>query len=230
MATVLLIRHGRTQANASGTLAGWTPGVVLDDHGQAQARALGERLASVPLTAVVTSPLERTQETTSLLLSGREVPVHLDDRVAECRYGDWTGESLKVLAKQPLWKTVQSHPSAVTFPGPQGESMLAMQHRAVEAVRDWNGRLGDDAIYAVVSHGDVIKAVLADALGMHLDQFQRLHVDPASVSIVQYTPTRPFVLRSNDSGGDLSFLGKRGRRVRGSRRSSDAAVGGGAGA
>ena len=107
--------------------------------------------------------------------------------------------------------------------------MAAMQARAVGAVRQWNTTLGDDAVYAVVSHGDVIKAILADAMGSHLDQFQRIVVDPASVSIVTYTPTRPFLVRTNDIGGDLSGLvppPRKGRR----RRSSDAAVGGGAGA
>lgn len=236
MATVLLIRHGRTKANADGVLAGWTPGVVLDDTGAGQARDLATRLAVVPLTAVVTSPLERTQETTALMLEGREspVPVHVDERVGECRYGDWTGGSLKTLAKEPMWKVVQAHPSAAVFPGAEGESMAHMQNRAVSAVREWNERLGDDAVYAVVSHGDVIKAILADALGMHLDQFQRLRVDPCSVSIVDYTPLRPFVARTNDVGGSLAGLKaspRKGRRAgTRSRRSSEAVVGGGAGA
>jgi probable phosphomutase (TIGR03848 family) len=236
MATVLLIRHGRTKANAEGVLAGWTPGVVLDEKGVEQARELAGRLSVVPLVAVVTSPLERTRETAGLMLGEREteVPVHVDERVGECRYGDWTGGSLKTLAKEPMWKVVQAHPSAAVFPGAEGESMAHMQHRAVTAVREWNDRLGSDAVYAVVSHGDVIKAILADALGMHLDQFQRLRVDPCSVSIVDYTPLRPFVARTNDVGGGLSGLvppPRKGRRG-GARRkpSSDAVVGGGAGA
>jgi broad specificity phosphatase PhoE len=119
----------------------------------------------------------------------------------------------------------------MTFPGEGGEALRDVQSRAVEAVRDWNSRLGEDAVYVVVSHGDVIKAVLADALGMHLDQFQRIVVDPASVSIVTYTSLRPFVVRVNDAGGDLSFLAPRRRRGRRPRTSSpsDAAVGGGSG-
>ena len=227
MPTVLLIRHGRTSANAGGVLAGWMPGVTLDDAGRAQVEALARRLEDVPLTAVVSSPLDRTQETTRLMLGSREVPVHLDDRVGECRYGDWTGGSLKTLAKDPLWKVVQAHPSAAVFPGPDGESMAGMQHRAVTAVREWNRALGEDAIYAVVSHGDVIKAIIADALGMHLDQFQRIRVDPASVSVIDYTPLRPFVERTNDSGGSLAGLRPPKRRSR--RARSDAVVGGGAG-
>jgi broad specificity phosphatase PhoE len=117
----------------------------------------------------------------------------------------------------------------MTFPGDGGEALRDVQTRAVEAVREWNARVGDDAVYAVVSHGDVIKAVLADALGMHLDQFQRIVVDPASVSIVTYTPLRPFVIRANDGGGDLSFLAPSKRRRRRRASSTDAAVGGGGG-
>jgi probable phosphomutase (TIGR03848 family) len=232
--TVLLVRHGRTTANDAGVLAGWTEGVSLDDTGQGQVRALAGRLAPVPLVAVVTSPLQRCRETTDLLVEGRDVPVHPDDRLGEVRYGEWSGQELKKLAKEPLWKVVQSHPSAMTFPGEGGESLRAMAGRAVDAVRDWNSQLGSDkneAAYAVVSHGDVIKAVLADALGMHLDQFQRLVVDPGSVSIVSYTPLRPFVVRVNDVGGDLGFLAPRkGTRRRRKAPSSEASLGGGLGA
>lgn len=224
MPTVLFIRHGRTQANTDGILAGWTPGVGLDETGRQQATALAERLLPVPLAAVVTSPLERTVETADLALAGRSVARETDERLGECHYGAWTGRSLKTLAKEPLWSAVQSHPSSVVFP--EGESLAGMQHRAVEAVRDWNSRLGADAVYAVVSHGDVIKACLADALGTHLDQFQRILVDPCSVSVVQYTQHRPYVVRTNDTGGDLAWLAKRPRRR---RKAADAAVGGGAG-
>jgi probable phosphomutase (TIGR03848 family) len=250
--TVILVRHGRTAANASGTLAGWTPGIGLDDAGRQQATALGARLLPVPLAAVVTSPLERCRETAEALLAGRDpTPAHVDERLGEARYGDWTGKALKDLAKDPLWKVVQAHPSAVTFPGPDGESMRAMQTRAVDAVRGWNEQLGADATWVAVSHGDVIKAVLADALGQHLDEFQRIQVDPCSISVVRYTALRPFVLRVNDTGGGVEALlppkpgRKRGvgrARGRGSGRQgsgsgaggdpgeSDAVVGGGAGA
>ncbi len=236
MATVILVRHGRTAANATGVLAGWTPGVHLDDKGREQAAAVGARLAVVPLTAVVSSPLERTRETAEALLVGRDPmpPLEIDDRVGECRYGDWTNQPLKTLAKDPLWKVVQAHPSAAVFPGDEGEPMAAMAARAVGAVRDWNARLsvgGVDPVYAVVSHGDVIKAITADALGMHLDAFQRLQVDPCSVTVIRYTDLRPFVLRTNDTGGDLSgFVPPPKTKRRSRTTSSDAVVGGGAGA
>jgi probable phosphomutase (TIGR03848 family) len=227
MSTVLLVRHGRTTANASGILAGRQPGVHLDETGRAQASSLAGHLAEVPLVAAITSPLERCRETLDLLLGDRPgVPVHVDERLSECDYGDWSGRSLKELGREPAWKVVQGHASAAGFPG--GETLLQMQGRAVEAIRDWNSVLGDSAVYVVVSHGDVIKSILADALGMHLDQFQRIRVDPASTSIVEYTALRPFVDRMNDTGPGAGRLAT--RRPRRGRRRGDAAVGGGAGA
>ena len=227
MTTVLLVRHGVTEANKGGVLAGWTPGVHLAEQGREQALALAQRLAKVPFTAVVSSPLERCQETAAALVAERGVEVTTDDRLGECRYGEWTGQELKKLAKDPLWKVVQAHPSAAAFPG--GESLRETQARAVAAVRETNARLGAGATWVAVSHGDVIKAVLADALGMHLDMFQRLLVDPCSVSVIRYTELRPFVVRINDVGGAMADLvpPKRSRRK---KPSSDAVVGGGAGA
>jgi probable phosphomutase (TIGR03848 family) len=232
VATLLLVRHGRTEANASGVLAGWTPGIHLDETGRTQAEALAKRLAGVPVAAIVTSPLERCRETAQFLATGRDGrDPGVDERIAECRYGDWTGRKLAELAKDPLWKVVQQHASAARFPGPDGESILDMQHRAVEAVRDWNSRLGPDAVWIAVSHADVIKSVLADALGQHLDTFQRIQVDPCSLSVVRYTPLRPFVLRVNDTGGGVDGLvpPKRRRTRRPKAADSDAVVGGGAG-
>jgi len=229
MTTLLLFRHGRTQANAGGLLAGWTPGVGLDDIGRAQVAAAAARLSAVPLAALVASPLQRCQESAQAIAAGRDgVEIQPDERLGECRYGDWTGKPLKILAKDPMWKVVQQHPSAAVFPGPDGEGLAQTSARAIAAVRDWNDRLGPDAIWLACSHGDVIKAVLADALGMHLDMFQRLIVEPASVSVIVYTPTRSFVLRSNDIGGDMSGLvpQKSGRRKR-ARATAEGTVGGG---
>jgi probable phosphomutase (TIGR03848 family) len=284
--TVLLVRHGLT-ASTGRLLTGWTPGITLDDRGLAQAKALAERLAPVPLDAIVTSPLERCQQTAEAIASvrtgrGRAVADELsgatgergsearavlapgsapgtpgaahgapeaerglvdgragssaagqpvvDDRVGECRYGDWTGKPLAELAKDPLWPVVQAHPSAVRFPGPDGEAMLDMQHRATSAIRDWNEKLGPEATYVVCSHGDVIKAIVVDALGLHLDMCQRIQADPCSLTVIRYTPLRPFVVRMNDLGGSVTDLLP--RREEGGKAElgiSDAAVGGGAG-
>lgn len=226
MATLVLVRHGRTTANATGLLAGRTPGVLLDDTGREQAERAAERLAPVPLAGLVTSPLERCRETSDVLL-GRQsgtVPLVVEDGLSECDYGDWQGRPLSELAQEDLWSTVQRHPSAVTFPG--GESMPTMQARSVEAVRRQDARIeaehGTSAVWVAVSHGDIIKSVLADALGMHLDLFQRLSVDPASISIVRYGAHRPDVVCVNTQAGDLSWLAT-------TEASEDAPVGGGAG-
>jgi probable phosphomutase (TIGR03848 family) len=227
--TVILLRHGRTTANTGGILAGWTPGVHLDEQGAAQVQAVGERLAKVPLAAIVSSPLERCQQTAAAVAADRELAVQTDDRLGEARYGDWTGRTIKELAKEPLWKVVQQHPSAAVFPGAGGEGLAQTQARAVAAVRAWNATLGPEAVWLACSHGDVIKAILADALGLHLDQFQRIVVDPASISVVSYTETRPFVARINDNGGDVAALIPPPRKRHRRKASSDAVVGGGAG-
>lgn len=237
MTTVLIVRHGLTAATGH-ALSGWTPGITLDDRGRAQAEALAARLAGVPLAAIVTSPLERCRQTADTVAAAGDgrPEVTEDVRFAECRYGDWTGKPLKKLAKEPLWRVVQLHPSAVRFPGPDGESMLDVQHRAVSAVRDWNDRLGGDATYLVCAHGDVIKSIVADSLGLHLDLSQRIQADPCSLTVIRYTGLRPFLLRMNDTGGGVADLvpPDRGAGHPGGARSrhhdSDAVVGGGAGA
>lgn len=240
MATVILVRHGRTTANASGTLAGRTPGVRLDETGAVQAARAGDRLTGVPLAGIVSSPLERCRQTAKAIVGARAEPVRIttDRGITECDYGAWQGRTLKELAKEKLWSVVQTQPSAAVFP--DGESMSAMQARAVAAVRRHDAAVeaehGPGAVWVAVSHGDIIKSVLADALGMHLDLFQRLHVDPASISVIRYTGTRPYVLATNTHAGDLSWLASSklskptspGKRPR-TARSVDAPVGGGAG-
>ena len=214
-------------------LTGWLPGVGLDERGRAQAKALAERLAPVPLDAVVTSPLDRCLQTAEAIVGARngagDGRLVIENRVGECRYGDWTGRPLKELGKDPLWPVLQAHPSAVRFPGPDGESMLDMQHRAVAAVREWNATLGKDATYLICSHGDIIKAIVADSLGLHLDQCQRIVADPCSLTVIRYTLLRPFLLRLNDVGGGVDDL--LARPAPGALDGeSDAVVGGGAGA
>jgi probable phosphomutase (TIGR03848 family) len=221
-----LLRHGRTQANADGVLAGWSD-VGLDPTGGEQAKAVAERLRGVPLKAAVSSPLRRCRQTIETVAEGRtELTVTLDERIGECRYGDWQGKPLKELATEDLWRVVQHHPSGAVFPGAGGAPLAVTSAQAVAAIREFDARVsaehGPDALWLACSHGDVIKAIVADALGLHLDLFQRIAVDPCSLTVVRYTPLRPFLIRLNDSGGDLT-------RLAGGAQSSDAAVGGGAG-
>jgi probable phosphomutase (TIGR03848 family) len=237
MTTLLLIRHGRTSANTAGVLVGRTSGIGLDETGVQQVADLAGRLSGVHLRAIVTSPLRRCRQTAQAVMSSQSdgCMMTVDQGLVECAYGEWTGRPLRELSKEKLWNAVQHQPSAVRFPG--GESMSEMSARAISTVREWDARLeaehGPHAVWAAVSHGDIIKAVLADALGMHLDSFQRIVVDPASISIVRYTAARPYLITANSTTVDLAaFLSappKKGRSRR-SKPPDDAAVGGGLGA
>lgn len=200
MTKVVLIRHGRSTANAAGILAGRMPGVALDDVGRAQALGLRALFGGVPVAAAYTSPVDRCRETAELA-GFPEATVH--DGLTECDYGEWTGARLESLTAEALWADIQAVPSRVTFPG--GETMLDMFRRSTAAVAAVARRHAADDIVVVFSHGDPIKAVLAEACGMHLDDFQRFQVAPASVSIVHYLGERPMVVCIN-AGGDPAGL------------------------
>lgn len=198
-----------------------------------QADVAGARIAALDLQAIVSSPLTRCRETARAIAASRSAAngttptVSIDSRLTECDYGDWQGRLLKDLAKEPLWKQVQGQPASVVFPG--GEAMANLQSRAVTAIREHDAAIereaGVGAVWVAVSHGDVIKAILADALGTHLDHFQRLHVDPASISIVRYTADRPYVLGLNTHEGSLGWLSGSGHK----KLKRGAPIGGGAG-
>ena len=226
---MILLRHAQSTANGSGVLAGQRPGVELSESGRGQASELVRRLGGIELASVVASPLLRCQQTVAPLAQARALGVVEEPALSEVDYGEWTGRALKDLLEEPLWRVVQQHPSGAVFPG--GEGLAAVQCRAVAAVRAHDARVageyGERAVWLACTHGDVIKSVLADALGVHLDGFQRIVVDPCSVSVVRYTQTRPFVLRVNDVGGELAGIVP---PEPASDESSDAVVGGSTGA
>ncbi|MEJ2732119.1 MAG: MSMEG_4193 family putative phosphomutase [Anaerolineae bacterium] len=175
---LLLIRHA-TNDWVGERLAGWTPDVHLNEEGQAQAVALARRLADVPLSAIYSSPLERTLETAQPLAQAQGLSVQVRDGLGETGYGDWTGRALKELKDEKLWPVVQVYPGGVRFPG--GESMREVQARVVaelDAIRDSH----PDQTVAVVSHSDPIKMAVAHYAGLALDLFQRLTISPASVT------------------------------------------------
>lgn len=206
--TVILLRHGRSTANTSRVLAGRSPGVELDELGHIQAKGLIARFAGLEITEIVHSPLLRCQQTVAPLATDRGLTPLVDDRLAEVDYGQWTGRELSELVREPLWKVVQQHASAAVFPG--GEGLAQVQARAVAAIREHDRVLGEeyggDALWVACTHGDVIKAVLADALGTHLDAFQRITADPASMSVIRYTELRPFVVHVNHTGAQLASV------------------------
>ena len=203
MGTLLLIRHGRTDANAKGVLAGRTPGVTLDEVGISATKDLASRLVTVDIARVIASPLERTLETAEILF-GKQMDVATEDRLLECDYGDWQGAKLSELAVHELWPVVQQRPDEMIFPN--GESMNDMSGRACQAVREWDARLtaehGDKVVWAAVSHGDIIKAICADAMGLPLRKFQSLLIEPASVSVIHYSESGSAVSKLNDTGSD----------------------------
>jgi probable phosphoglycerate mutase len=195
MTDILLIRHGENEYTRKGKLAGWMPGVHLNETGQAQAQALAERLMKAPLKAIYSSPLERALETARPLAQARNLPIQKCEGIGEVRYGEWTGRSLKVLARTKLWKVVQRQPSAMEFPG--GETIRAVQARAVEAVEGIVKR-HPKALVALFSHGDVIKLIAAYYLGMPLDTFQRVAISTGSITVIRVSPGMPMVMRMNE--------------------------------
>ena len=204
--TVILVRHGRSTSNTAHTLAGRSDGVDLDDKGSEQAQALVGRLSELPIRAIVRSPLLRCERTVQPLAAALGLDPIVDERISEVDYGEWTGRKISELVNDPLWAVVQQQPSAAVFPG--GEGLAAVQARAVAAVREHDRRLAEqhegDALWVACTHGDVIKAIVADALGTHLDTFQRITADPASMSVIRYTALRPFVIHVNHTGDQLT--------------------------
>lgn len=197
------MRHGKTPTTGS-TLPGRAKGLHLSDDGRAQADAVASTIAGLAkVDAVYASPLERTRETAAPIGKARGLRVQVDRGLLECDFGDWTGAPLKDLMKLPEWRTVQRYPSGFRFPG--GESFTEMQARITGAV----ARLVDrhrGGVVVAVSHADPIKAAVADALGTHLDLFQRIVVSPCSVTAVAYGPGGPAVLTVNHTTGPLADL------------------------
>ncbi len=196
MTTLLLIRHGMNDW-VSGRLAGWTPGVHLNQEGQQQVQALGERLRSLPITAIYSSPLERAMETAQAVATPLGLSVEIAEGMGEVRYGEWQGADLKELAKHELWPGVQFYPSGTRFPG--GETLGEVQTRGVATLDGLRTRHPKEMI-AVVSHADMIRLVSAYYIGMHIDLFQRLIIHPASVTVFSFHPMGPRLLAFNDLG------------------------------
>jgi probable phosphoglycerate mutase len=194
---LLLIRHAVNDVMKAKRLAGWMPDVHINEEGRQQAQALAERLCHLQIKAIYSSPLDRTRETAEPLAQALKLDVHVREGLGEVQYGEWTGRPLEELSKLDEWKIVQRYPSGMRFPG--GETLRDMQQRVVNEL-DAIARDHPRDIVAVFSHADVIKAALAHYMGMHLDLFQRIVIEPTSVSVVVLTKFGPAVVRVNDDG------------------------------
>jgi probable phosphomutase (TIGR03848 family) len=197
MTNLLLIRHGTNDLQKKHVLAGWTPGIHLNQEGREQAEALAKRLTSVEIAAVYTSPLERTLETAEIVAAPHKLQVSMREGLGEVQYGRWNGEPLERLRKRKMWRAVQFTPITVRFPG--GEALREMQARVVAELEGLRAQHPKQTI-AVVTHADVIKASVAHYVGLHLDLFQRLIVGPASLTVLSLGDTVPRLVCLNDTG------------------------------
>ncbi|ASY22586.1 probable phosphoglycerate mutase [Candidatus Planktophila versatilis] len=224
MARIILLRHAHSIANESGILAGQLPGISLSKKGSQQAIDLVDRIGKVSFDSIRMSPMQRCQETLAPWLESAHSNglkrFILDEKLIEMNYGSWSGKKLNSLAKQPLWKIIQKTPSKVEFP--QGERMTAMQKRAVASVEEAVLEKSKGT-HLFVSHGDVIKAMVASLLKMKLDNFQSLVIDPASITMLEYDGDSARLILFNDNITHLegSLSGARPKKM---------LLGGGAGA
>ena len=206
---LVLIRHAHSEANAAGILSGRLPNVHLSDKGLEQSEHLTVRLGNFPVSNLRISPMERCFETISPWINSIVLPNNprfepmIDQELTEVDYGSWSGKKLAVLSKNKLWTTVQEAPSRMYFP--KGEGIAQMQSRAMTSVHEAVSTKAKGAA-VIVSHGDVIKSIVASALGMHLDEFQRIVIDPASISILDFSTTKPRALLLNDSRSVVTEL------------------------
>ena len=198
MTTFILVRHGENEWVKKKRLAGWIPGVYLNENGHKQAQAVAERLAHLPVTAVYSSPVTRCMETAAYIVKPHHQDIIELEAVGEVRYGKWEGKKIKKLAKKKRWMTVQFFPSRMTFP--QGEALRDVQSRGIQALETLSRQHPDDLI-VVVSHADLIKLVMAHYLGVHIDLFQRIVISPASATVLSLHPYGGVrILRLNDDG------------------------------
>jgi probable phosphomutase (TIGR03848 family) len=202
MATLFLIRHGLT-AQTGRILYGRTGGVPLDERGRAQAEDLVRRFDGIRLTAVYSSPLERCVATVEPLANARRLPIVVREDLVEMEAGSWTGRSLPQLRRQKRWSALLAEPSAFTFPG-GGEAFVDAMTRAVAEVRRIARRHRRGRV-AIATHGDIVRILMTHFAGAPLDEFHRIVVDPASVSVVQLDGAQPRLLLLNDTGGLARF-------------------------
>lgn len=219
---MILLRHAHSIANEKGVLAGRASGITLSKKGLNQAEDLKKRLGNLNPKEIRISPMERCLLTIKPWLSDQEIShkgITIDKGLSEVDYGDWTGKKLSLLSLKKEWRVVQKTPSRMIFPG--GEALIDVQKRAMKSVMKSIVRNKGGAIL-FVSHGDVIKAIIAEALELELDKFQKIVIDPAAISVLDFSKNKFRVLHLNDSSTQFGYLSKKSRSLK-------SVVGGGSG-
>ena len=214
MTTVILLRHAHSIANEKGVLAGRASGISLSKKGEAQAQELKVRLGSLNIKEIRISPLERCLFTLQPWLNERgisERKIVFDKGFSEVDYGTWTGKKLSLLSLKKEWRVVQKSPSKMVFP--DGESLSEVQKRAMKSLMK-TVEMAEGGVALIVSHGDVIKSIIAQCLGLELDKFQKIVIDPASISVLDYNRKNFRLLHLNDSSTNFDYLSKKSRSVK----------------
>lgn len=215
MAKIILLRHAHSVANSAGVLSGQLPGVALSKEGRKQAESLITRIGRSPFHSIRVSPMQRCEETIKPWITSNKVQSFdnymIDSGIIEVDYGSWSGRKLSGLRREPMWKLIQSKPSKVRFPN--GEKLSGMQRRALQSVDEayLSKREGN---HLFVSHGDVIKAMIAGLIGLHLDEFQSLVIDPASISILDFDGEKARLVLFNDTTTTIANLLTHSKRSR----------------
>ena len=205
MARLVFIRHAHSTANDAGILSGQLPGISLSKKGKKQAQELVERLGASSFDSIRVSPMQRCEETIAPWINSRYSrgmkSYQIDESLIEMNYGTWSGRKLSSLSREKMWKEIQERPSTVQFP--EGERMKAMQKRALMSISDALEEK-KNGTHLFVSHGDVLKALVASLLKMKLDDFQSLVIDPASVTVIDFDGSKSRLLAFNDSHSPIA--------------------------
>lgn len=205
MARLVFIRHAHSTANDAGILSGQLPGISLSKKGKKQAQELVERLGASSFDSIRVSPMQRCEETIAPWINSRYSrgmkSYQIDESLIEMNYGTWSGRKLSSLSREKMWKEIQERPSTVQFP--QGERMKAMQKRALMSISDALEEK-KNGTHLFVSHGDVLKALVASLLKMKLDDFQSLVIDSASVTVIDFDGSKSRLLAFNDSHSPIA--------------------------
>lgn len=181
--TLLIIRHGQTTWNVEHRLPGQLPGVTLNETGRQQAARLAEALSVLPISTIISSPLERARETAEFVANGRDLPIYLEPELMDTNVGPWAGQVIGELSKNdPNWKAYVKDPTVA----PEGiETFPQVQQRVVAAIEHWCTQENIGAYPAFVAHADVVKLLVAHYTGLAAGRAGTITIDNASVSVVE---------------------------------------------